>query len=89
MPTEPNAVCAVCGTKYNLCLSCKKRKGPKSWRAVTDTAGCYKIYIAIHNYTTGKISKEKAGEMLKNCNIPSGLQDHIRAAIDEITGSNS
>lgn len=87
MSTEPNAVCAVCGSKYKICLSCRNTARLTPWRAIADTAGCYKIYMVIHDYTNHKISKKRAGELLKNCAVPSKLQAHIKAVIDEITES--
>lgn len=84
-----NATCAICGTKYHACNTCKSIKTFKPWRTITDTINCYEIYMAIHDYNNQKISKEDAKTELEKCTIPDKLQPHIKAAIEEIMSTPS
>lgn len=80
-----NAHCKICGKGYHVCASCLAQKSFKSWRTVTDTAGHYKIYLAIHGYTLSQ-DREKAQAALANCDL-SGLDNfnpEIKSAIKEI-----
>ena len=80
-----NAYCKICGTGYHICNSCSQQKSIKPWRTVTDTAEHYKIYLAIHGYTTSK-NKATAKMQLQNCDL-NGLEDfkpEIKAAIKKI-----
>lgn len=86
MSKNNNATCAICGKKYHVCNTCKKTKTLRSWRTITDTTECYKIYMILHDYTNGAIPKEKAKKLLKNCTLPLSMQPHIQAAVDEIMG---
>ena len=88
MSTEANAVCAVCGSKYQICLSCKSTNRLTPWRSIADTADCYKIYMIIHDYTGHKISKEKARELSGTLTVPPRLQAHVKAVVNEIMESD-
>lgn len=85
MPKKPNAVCAICGQKYYVCNACKHTKDLSSWRIIADTADCYKIYMIVHHYTNGSITKETAQKQLEQCSLPKTFQPHIQAVIDEVT----
>lgn len=85
MAERTNATCAICGEKYYVCNTCRSTKQLKPWRTITDSIECYKIYMIIHNYTNGLITKEKARKMLEDCTLPLKTQSHIKAVIDEIT----
>ena len=91
MSTEANAVCAVCGSKYQICLSCKSTNRLTPWRSIADTADCYKIYMIIHDYTGHKISKEKARELLGTLNeiMESDQKNRERRPADPTTGETS
>ena len=84
MSENLNATCAICGTKYHVCNTCRNTKSLTPWRTVTDTIDCYKIYSTIHGYSTGHLSKETAKEELASEKMPETLQEHIKAVIDEI-----
>lgn len=85
MSENLNATCSICGKKYHRCDSCKNTKSFKSWRVVTDTEECFKIYSALFGYTkTG--DKNQAREELRRCDL-SGLETFdpdVKRAIKEI-----
>lgn len=84
MAEKLNATCAICNTKYHICGTCKNAKATKPWRAVTDTIDCYKIYLIVHQYTNGAITKGTAQQQLENCTLPKTFQPHVKAVIDKI-----
>ncbi len=84
MSEKLNATCTVCGQRYHLCSTCRSVKTIKPWRTIADTIECYKIYMVIHDYENKAVSREEARQMLDRCTIPSELQTHIKAVIDEI-----
>ena len=84
MAEKLNGTCAICGKKYEVCVTCRSIVSFRPWRTVTDTMECFKIYDIIHDYSLGKITKEEARKRLKLRTIPEELQDHIRLVIDEI-----
>lgn len=84
MANELNAVCDICGSKYHVCMTCKSTKTLKPWRTITDTIDCYKIYMVIHDYKNGTLTKENARKMLDECTLPKSFQPHIKVIIDEI-----
>ena len=84
MAEKNNMTCAICGNKYTSCIVCDNVKTYKPWRTITDTIGCYKIYMAIHDYNNGSISKIKAKELLEQCAMPDTFQPHIKKEIDKL-----
>lgn len=84
MSEYENAVCAVCGAGYRLCAACRNRKTIRSWRTITDSVECYKIYMILRDYTAGVITRENARRMLEDCALPSVMQGHIEAVVKEI-----
>lgn len=86
MSENLNATCAICGTKYHVCNTCRNTKSFTPWRTVTDTIDCYKIYTTIHDYSTGHIDKETAKKQLASEKMPDTFQDYVKIVIDEING---
>lgn len=84
MSENLNATCAICGTKYHVCNTCRNTKSFTPWRTVTDTIDCYKIYTTIHDYSTGHINKETAKKQLASEKMPDIFQDYVKSVIDEI-----
>lgn len=84
MTKELNATCSICNTRYHVCNTCKSVKTLKPWRTITDTIDCYKIYMIIHDYKRGVITKESARKKLDECTLPNTFQEHIKVIIDEI-----
>lgn len=84
MAEELNATCAICGTKYHMCGTCRDTISYMPWRTITDTTNCYKIYMIIYEYNHQIITKKQAKEMLENVTMPSQFQPHIEKAINKI-----
>ena len=78
MSEYKNAVCAVCGAGYRVCAACRNRKTIKSWRTITDSAECYKIYMILHDYTAGFITRESARRMLVHVLEPESQGQGVR-----------
>lgn len=85
MSENLNATCAICGTRYHMCRTCKDIKSFQPWRTVTDILPHYMIYLALSEYTkTG--NKEKAREELRDCDL-TGLESFdkdVKQVIKEI-----
>ena len=83
-----NAYCTICNKGYHICNTCKNEKKFKPWRTITDTMEHYKIFMAIHGYTTAG-DKEQAKAELQNCNLSdmNSFKPEIKAAIAEIMAS--
>ena len=82
---EINAWCDICGKGYHVCNTCRNQTTFKPWRTVVDSIDHYKIYLAIHLYTTTK-DKKAAKEELSKCDL-RGLDEFrptIKAVIHEI-----
>lgn len=88
MAKELNATCGICGERYHVCNTCKSVKTLKPWRTITDTIDCYKIYMVIHDYKNGILTKENARKMLDECTLPKTFQSHIKVVIDEIMSTD-
>lgn len=85
MSENLNATCAICGTKYHMCETCKNIRSFQPWRTVADTLSHYMIYLVLSEYTkTG--NKEKAREELLECDL-TGLESFdkdIKKVIKEL-----
>lgn len=81
-----NAVCAVCGKGYYMCMSCKETRDLHPWKLHTDTSEHYKIYQILRGYTTGKYSKPETKERLQNVDLSdlNTLKSNIRSTINDI-----
>lgn len=86
MEQKNNAICAVCGKGYYMCMSCKETKDLHPWKLHTDTSEHYKIYQILRGYTTGKYNKSEAKERLQNVNLSdlNTLNSNIQKAINDI-----
>ena len=79
------ATCVVCGKKYKACLSCKEQLKIRPWQHITDTAECYKIFLALSQYNNGYITKDEAKqELLQIKYDKSELYENIQKSIDKI-----
>ena len=84
MSEQLNAVCSICNNRYHVCNTCKSIQTLKTWRTVADTIDCYKIYMLIHDYKNGTLTKEDTHRKLAECTLPQTFQPHIKAVVDEI-----
>lgn len=80
-----NARCAICGKGYHVCQDSLEQRTFKPWKTVTDTMEHYKIYTAIHLYTTTH-DKNTAKAELEKCNLSdlASFNVEIKKAITEI-----
>ena len=84
---KDNATCIICGKGYHLCIACERNKGDwKSWRTITDTENCYKIYKVLNDYNFNKISKNEAINLLEELDLNSldTFKENIKEKIKEI-----
>ncbi|MEY8339471.1 hypothetical protein AALB16_15880 [Lachnospiraceae bacterium 62-35] len=79
------STCIVCARSYNPCLSCQNQGRKQSWRMVTDTITCYKIFLALSQYNQGYISKDEARRQLEAVDFhKQDLKPSVQRQIDEI-----
>lgn len=90
MQKPNNAVCAICGNEYYICMKCNDLRSLNPWKLHTDTIEHYKIYQVIHGYSTGVYTKEEAKEKLKNIDLSdiNNLRDNIKSTIFDIMNDN-
>ena len=84
---KDNATCIICGKGYHLCIACERNKGNwKSWRTITDTENCYKIYKVLNDYNFNKISKNEAKALLEELDLNNleTFKENIKEKIKEI-----
>lgn len=90
MAEKNNAVCAICGKEYHLCIRCNKDIKVSPWKVHTDTAEHYKIYTILHGLTTGIYTEKEAREKLLKVDLSDLKEykrDDIRKRINEIIGN--
>ena len=81
-----NAKCPVCGKAYKVCKTCAKAN-LISWKTVTDTLDCFKVFTILHEvFVTKKISKIEAQEKLAEIDLSEieTYPKHIRQQLEEI-----
>lgn len=86
MTENLNATCSICGVRYHICKDCSNTKSFTPWRTIAHDINCYKIFLAIRDYTNGYVDKDETKNILSNCDL-SGLdtfQDNIKKAIKDI-----
>ncbi len=87
-----NAICAICGNPYYMCLSCKDQMQLNPWKVHTDTSEHYKIFQILRGYTIGVYSREEAKEKLGNVDLSDleKFRPKIKSTIEFIlTGKES
>ena len=86
MAERNNAVCAICGRGYYMCMSCKDKMALSPWKIYTDTSEHYKIFQILRGETTGVYSKEEAKERLQKVDLSDvdTFTEHIKNRISSI-----
>lgn len=81
-----NAVCAICGREYYMCLSCEEHRKLNPWKRYTDTSEHYKIFQILHGFNIGVYNKEEAKCKLLMVDLSDkeSFKDNIRRKIDFI-----
>lgn len=91
MAVKNNAICAVCGKEYYVCVSCKDFMNLQPWKLHTDTSEHYKIYQIIHGYSTGVFNEEDAKQRLNNVDLSDldSLRENIKNTINKIINNDN
>lgn len=86
MAEKHNATCAICGSSYYMCLSCKDMMNLNPWKRHTDTSEHYKIYQILRGRNTGVYTKDEAKAKLQTIDLSDfdNLRCNIKYAISEI-----
>lgn len=86
MNKELNATCAICGSRYHMCITCKSIMELNPWKIHTDTSEHYKIYQILHGYSVGIYNKKEAKLKLKMVDLSDfdSLRDNIKDLINII-----
>jgi len=81
-----NAVCAICGREYYMCLSCEEHRKLNPWKRYTDTSEHYKIFQILHGVTIGVYDKEEAKSKLLTVDLSDKetFKDNILKKINDI-----
>lgn len=81
-----NAKCSICGTKYHVCNDCKNTKSFTPWKMVACSMNCYKIFMALRDYTNGYAAKEETKNILKDSDLSNleTFEENIKASIKNI-----
>jgi hypothetical protein len=88
MAEKNNATCAICGSSYHLCMSCKSLMNLQPWKVHTDTSEHYKVYQVIHGYSTGVYDKGEAKSKLETIDLSDldSFRTNIKDIIYDILG---
>lgn len=86
MAERTNAVCAICGRGYYMCMSCKDKMALSPWKVHTDTSEHYKIFQILRGETTGVYTKEEAKVKLQKVDLSDvdTFTEHIKSRINSI-----
>ena len=86
MAEKHNATCAICGSSYYMCISCKDMMNLNPWKRHTDTSEHYKIYQILRGRNTGVYTKDEAKAKLKTVDLSDfdNLLCNIKKSITEI-----
>lgn len=86
-----NATCTICGSEYQMCLSCKDKMKLSPWKLYTDTAEHYKIHQIIHGFSTKMYSEDEVRFKLKNVDLSDleTFRPHIKQIIKDILKEES
>ena len=89
MAEKDNAVCAICGKGYHMCLSCKDKMSNAPWKLHCCCAEHYKIYQILHGYTAGVYTDVEAKQRLNNVDLSDlkELREDKQAKIKRILGT--
>ena len=69
MSEKNNAVCAICGKGYHMCLSGKDKLAAAPWKMHCCNAEHYKIYQILHGHTVGLYTDAEAKKRLKRVDL--------------------
>ena len=85
MSEEYNALCSICGKPYKICRTCRD-SGLFSWKTVTDSIDCFKVYTILHQYNVlHDITENEAKQQLLDCHIDEQIikdyPDNVKKSI--------
>lgn len=64
-----NKTCILCSKVYTFCNRCEEFDHLPRWMTIYCSENCRKIFLTLTDYNAGKLSKEQAYEVLKNCDL--------------------
>lgn len=88
--SKRTSFCAVCGKKYELCISCDEKSKLNPWKRHTDTAEHYKIYQILRGYSTGVYTETEAKKKLESVDLSdfNDLRGNIKEIIKKLVSVN-
>lgn len=88
MAEKNNAVCAICGKGYHMCMSCKDKLAAAPWKMHCCNAEHYKIYQILHGRTVGLYTDAEAKKRLKRVDLSdlAELREDKQLKIKELIG---
>lgn len=88
MSEKNNAVCAICGKGYYMCLSCKDKLAAAPWKMHCCSAEHYKIYQILHGHTVGLYNDAEAKKRLKRVDLSdlAELREDKQVVIKNLLG---
>lgn len=86
MAKKNNATCAICGNEYHVCLSCQDSIKLNPWKIHCCSSSHYKVYQAVHGYTTGVYTKKEFKNKLSKIDLHDldSYIDSIKTIIKDV-----
>lgn len=86
MAQKNNAVCAICGSPYHMCISCKESMALTPWKMHTCSSEHYKVYQIIHGLSTKKYTKDEARMRFKEVDLSDleTFRPHIKDIVEDV-----
>lgn len=81
-----NAKCSICGEKYHVCDDCLNTRTFTPWRKIACSINCYKIFIALNDFTNKRETKERTRQFLSELDLSEleSFEENIKLKIKEI-----
>ena len=82
-----NKTCVCCGKVYTYCNRCEEHANEPAWKAIFHDDNCRKVFRIISDYFGNAMTKEKAVEGLKTCDLSVEFKPSIKKATNELMNS--
>lgn len=93
MKDRNNATCAICGKKYEMCVSCKSHQ-LTPWKLHVDKVEHYKVFQILRAFFLGVYTKSEAKEKLQTVDLSDmntylpDVQNRIHSIMDDVDERN-